>query len=136
KAAAEDFDLVRMDMQMPELDGYGATAELRRRGFSRPVIALTAHAMAEEKPRCLAAGCTDYLAKPITRQSLLETVSRYVKSSRKVRAARISSPTPMPTQTGGKLLRSDFAADPKMEALLSRFIQRLPQRVEPIRRLL
>ncbi|HEX5050534.1 MAG TPA: response regulator, partial [Planctomycetota bacterium] len=68
------FDLVLMDLQMPEVDGITAIRELRARGFELPIVSLTAHALADDRDRCLAAGATGYETKPISRQRLGEIV--------------------------------------------------------------
>jgi PAS domain S-box-containing protein len=76
-ALRSDYDVVLMDIQMPNVDGLEATERLRAGGYDRPIIALTAHAMKEERDRCLAKGFTDHLPKPIDRRELLVQVRKH-----------------------------------------------------------
>ncbi len=76
-ALNEDFDVMLMDIQMPILDGHEAAKKLRLSKYNGPIIALTAHAMNEERVKCMASGFTEFLSKPIRRDLLIEMMSRY-----------------------------------------------------------
>lgn len=76
RATESQYDIILMDIQMPVLDGYAATKQLREMGYQGSIVALTAHAMREDRQRCYDAGCDGYLSKPFSRDTLVEVVSR------------------------------------------------------------
>jgi PAS domain S-box-containing protein len=75
---AAPFDMILMDMQMPVMDGYTATAAIRAAGYSGPIIALTAHALATDRAKCIEAGCSEFLTKPVDRRRLLDELTRFL----------------------------------------------------------
>jgi PAS domain S-box-containing protein len=148
EAQAGTFDVILMDMNMPHMDGYEATRLLRSRGYTRPILALTANAMADDADRCKEAGCDEHLAKPIDRSRLIGAVIAHV-----VEKTPADGPAP-PHQGGGGVAASDvvnpgattgvqlpphsedsvregdvmlsaFRDDPEMAMILGEFIGRL-----------
>jgi CheY-like chemotaxis protein len=77
-AANVQFHLLLTDMQMPEMDGYMLARTLRNRNSELPILALTAHAMAEDRERCIDAGCNDYAYKPIDKAALIIICHRWM----------------------------------------------------------
>ncbi len=78
KALERHYDLILMDIQMPLIDGYTATNRLRKMGVSTPIIAVTAHAMLEDRNRCLEAGCNGYMTKPLSKNLFQHTIRSYL----------------------------------------------------------
>ncbi len=78
-ALKDIYDTVLMDIQMPGIDGYEALARLRRENFRKPIIALTAHAMKEERNRVLASGFSDHIPKPVNHEQLVESILSHIR---------------------------------------------------------
>lgn len=74
------LDIVLMDMRLPEIDGYEATKRIKEFRSELPIIAQTAHALNEDRKKCLSAGCIDYLTKPINQDLLFNTIGKYLKN--------------------------------------------------------
>lgn len=77
KALEGDFDVVFMDIQMPFMDGFEAVRILRDQGYSKPIIALTAHAMDSDRTKILSSGFNGYLSKPVRREELVESIEKF-----------------------------------------------------------
>ncbi len=77
-----EFDIVLMDMQMPIMDGYEATTELRKRGFTKPIIATTAHALSGDCEKTLDVGCNAYLSKPVDHDRMVALILKWIDSPR------------------------------------------------------
>ena len=108
------FDVILMDMQMPVMDGIEAVQTLRRAGYTKPIVALTANAMKQDQENYFRAGCDAFLAKPVKKDVLLEMLARYL----------VARP---PTQDNQLPIHSQLLHDePDMKDLVIAFINRLP----------
>jgi len=97
KATAESFDLILMDIQMPNMNGYEATRLLRQKGLKTPIIALTANAMKGDDEKCKEAGCDDYLSKPVDRGKIAAVLKKYLVTQNTKETADPSKKQPVRT---------------------------------------
>jgi PAS domain S-box-containing protein len=119
---AQPFDLILMDVQMPVMDGLTATRSIRQNGVNVPIIAISAGAMTSDISKAIEAGCSTHLSKPFSRESLYETLARYLEKSGGQGASIPSNP----------LVSSLIGGDPDMIELLVDFIDGLQQRFSDI----
>ena len=138
RKAGTPFDLILLDMQMPELDGYGAASRLRDSGYKGPVVALTAHAMADDRDKCIRSGCSDYLSKPVDRIRLVQVV---VNNLNAARAAGAETPSPSASAAAATAAAAEDAVGAAedrqiLERFLPQFVAHLPGQVALIHDLL
>jgi CheY-like chemotaxis protein/HPt (histidine-containing phosphotransfer) domain-containing protein len=132
RAQTGTFDVVLMDMNMPEMDGYEATRRLRDRGYAHPILALTANAMSGDCERCLSVGCDAHLAKPIDRKQLLETVTQYAASKTSQTGVRTVTPSGLVNCGRSDEIASHFVDDPQLADILPGFVERLPNQLDAL----
>jgi PAS domain S-box-containing protein len=130
-ASTGDYDLIFMDIQMPNLDGYAATRAIRMdeatKGRARtPIVAMTAHAMQEEVTRCLAAGCDGHFAKPINRKGLLTTIRAFARKPDARPAPSAATNAVAPTAPGLPPASPDERLEPRRAVLRA-----APKPIEP-----
>jgi CheY-like chemotaxis protein/HPt (histidine-containing phosphotransfer) domain-containing protein len=136
----EGIDLVLMDIQLPEMDGYEVTERLRESGFTRPIIAVTAHTLSMERPRGATAGITDYIAKPIQIETLIQTILHHTRPDGK---SAPENPPVVPDEASVQdaqdslpYLQSKYHHKPMYRPIIIDFVNAFQQRIETMQNLI
>jgi PAS domain S-box-containing protein len=137
RARAERFDVVLMDMQMPVMDGFTATRQLRAEGAGMPILALTANAMKGAEKEVMAAGCSGFVTKPLDIDRLMQTLAALLGGTRVERGASESAvASALPAAAGPALalsdepVRSALAHNPRLRPTIRRFAARLDEQMQ------
>ncbi|WP_229415868.1 response regulator [Pseudoduganella armeniaca] len=129
-AEPDRYDIVLMDMQMPVMDGFTATSIVRKElKLELPVIAMTAGVLASERDRCVAAGITDFIAKPVVVEEMMAVIERHLPATRRATPAPVPVAAPaVPADPAEPVFNMDslmrvMGRDPKGRALMCRMVQ-------------
>jgi CheY-like chemotaxis protein/HPt (histidine-containing phosphotransfer) domain-containing protein len=140
RQAADDehpFDVILMDMQMPEMDGYEATKEIRKReakgeGEKIPIIAMTANVMTGDREKCLEAGMDEYIAKPVNPQVLVDVIEKWL-SEKDTETPPETAETGEPVFDREGLLERMMGEEELVEAVMESFLENMPGRFDQLR---
>jgi len=139
-AESQKFDLVLMDVQMPEMDGLEATAALRARqrrtGVRVPIIAMTAHALKDDRQHCLDAGMDEYIAKPIHAAQLFDTMAAMLNqpSNGEKRAEPAQAAEPLAVELNWAEIRKSLNGDPQLvQVLVESALEEMPKLLANVR---
>jgi HPt (histidine-containing phosphotransfer) domain-containing protein len=125
-----------MDCQMPEMDGYEATAEIRRReGRSRhtPIIAMTANALQGDREKCIAAGMDDYVSKPVSPEELTKVLRRLLSDSDTTRTTEIEELEDLPPVDMHRLYQAMGTDPTELQEILDIYLDQMPISLEQLR---
>ncbi len=134
KVENEQFDLIFMDMQMPNMNGYEATAVIRSKQIKTPIVALTANAMSEDMNKCKQSGCDEYLSKPVKQEKLFAMVEKFLGSNNEQGKSESPKENKLQELKGSDddLIVSELIKDEDLLPVVDIFTQRLPQTVKKI----
>jgi two-component system, sensor histidine kinase and response regulator len=136
-AVAEEYDVILMDMQMPQMDGYAAARKLRSIGYEKPIIALTAHAMKGDREKCTYAGCSGYLSKPVNVDELVRQVEAAVGLGERCRVdLKSEKERKIKRALSGPIRSSLPTEDELLHEIVSEFVESIPARLEAMERAL